>query len=171
MRPRWLAAPCAAIVLMAGCDSTGPDVEQFAAILSGTDEVPPRTTTAAGRTDFTVEEDGSVSFSLEVTGIRNVVAAHIHGPATAGVNAGVVVTLFTSNPGTGVVNGTLREGSFTEPDRNAAGALVAPLDSVLAWMRSGRAYVNVHTNDGADPPNTGAGDFPGGEIRGQIAID
>ena len=114
MRPRWLAAPCAAIVLMAGCDSTGPDVEQFAAILSGTDEVPPRTTTAAGRTDFTVEEDGSVSFSLEVTGIRNVVAAHIHGPATAGVNAGVVVTLFTSNPGTGVVNGP--RVYFRDPD-------------------------------------------------------
>jgi hypothetical protein len=28
--------------------------------------------------------------------------------------------------------------------------------------------VNVHTNDGVDPINTGAGDFPGGEIRGQI---
>jgi hypothetical protein len=26
----------------------------------------------------------------------------------------------------------------------------------------------VHTNDGVPPPNTGPGDFPGGEIRGQI---
>lgn len=166
--PRWLVVPCAAAMLMAGCDSTGPDEEQFAAVLSGASEVPPRTTAATGRTDFTVEDDGSVSLSLDANGIRNVVAAHIHGPAPAGVNAGVVVTLFTSNPATGLVNGTLREGSFTEPDRNAAGALVAPLDSVLTWMRTGRAYVNVHTNDGVDPPNTGAGDFPGGEIRGQI---
>jgi hypothetical protein len=30
--------------------------------------------------------------------------------------------------------------------------------------------VNVHTNDGIDPTNTGAGDFPGGEIRGQIRL-
>jgi hypothetical protein len=26
----------------------------------------------------------------------------------------------------------------------------------------------VHTNDGVAPANTGPGDFPGGEIRGQI---
>jgi hypothetical protein len=29
--------------------------------------------------------------------------------------------------------------------------------------------VNVHTNDGVDPADSGPGDFPGGEIRGQIA--
>jgi hypothetical protein len=26
----------------------------------------------------------------------------------------------------------------------------------------------VHTNDGTDGVNTGPGDFPGGEIRGQL---
>jgi hypothetical protein len=26
----------------------------------------------------------------------------------------------------------------------------------------------VHTNDGVAPTNTGPGDFPGGEIRGQV---
>jgi hypothetical protein len=35
-------------------------------------------------------------------------------------------------------------------------------------MRNGWAYVNVHTNDGIAPTNTGPGDFPGGEIRGQL---
>jgi hypothetical protein len=39
---------------------------------------------------------------------------------------------------------------------------------VLAAMDSGNTYVNVHTNDGVDPANTGPGDFPGGEIRGQV---
>jgi hypothetical protein len=38
---------------------------------------------------------------------------------------------------------------------------------VVAAVESGNAYVNVHTNDGVEPPNTGPGDFPGGEIRGQ----
>jgi hypothetical protein len=42
------------------------------------------------------------------------------------------------------------------------------LDDVVAAMISGNAYVNVHTNDGVAPTNTGPGDFPGGEIRGQI---
>src|SRR5205807_7617422 len=27
-----------------------------------------------------------------------------------------------------------------------------------------------HTNDGMAPPNTGPGDFPGGEIRGQLRV-
>ena len=35
-------------------------------------------------------------------------------------------------------------------------------------IASGLTYVNVHTNDGVDGPNTGPGDFPGGEIRGQL---
>jgi hypothetical protein len=37
-------------------------------------------------------------------------------------------------------------------------------------MQSGNTYVNVHTNDGVAPTNTGPGDFPGGEIRGQIHL-
>jgi hypothetical protein len=39
---------------------------------------------------------------------------------------------------------------------------------LIAAMESGNAYANVHTNDGVAPPNTGPGDSPGGEIRGQI---
>jgi hypothetical protein len=35
-------------------------------------------------------------------------------------------------------------------------------------LTSGNAYVNVHTNDGIAPTNTGPGDFPGGEMRGQV---
>ena len=44
------------------------------------------------------------------------------------------------------------------------------LDAVIAAMESGNAYVNVRTNDGVNPPNTGPGDFPGGEIRGQLKL-
>ena len=38
-------------------------------------------------------------------------------------------------------------------------------------MRNGGSYVNVHTNNTANDPtnNSGPGDSPGGEIRGQIA--
>jgi hypothetical protein len=38
----------------------------------------------------------------------------------------------------------------------------------MTAIKAGNAYVNVHTSDGVDPGNTGPGDFPGGEIRGQI---
>jgi hypothetical protein len=43
-----------------------------------------------------------------------------------------------------------------------------PLSALVDAMRAGNTYVNVHTNDGVDPVNTGPGDFPGGEIRNQI---
>jgi hypothetical protein len=42
------------------------------------------------------------------------------------------------------------------------GTLAALLDSI----RVGHAYVNVHTSDGTATP--GPGNFPGGEIRGQL---
>ena len=65
------------------------------------------------------------------------------------------------------MNGTLAQGTITAPDPgNACGW--TDLAAVLAAMASGDTYVNVHTNDGVAPPNTGPGDFPGGEIRGQV---
>jgi hypothetical protein len=37
------------------------------------------------------------------------------------------------------------------------------LAAVVEAMRSGNAYVNVHTDDGVDPADTGPGDFPDSE--------
>lgn len=169
MDKRWFTLSAMTVLILAGCESTEPDEEEFVAELSGAAEIPtPRTTPATGRAEFTVEENGTVSYTLTVNNIRNVSAAHIHGPAGADANAGLVVTLFRSSPVTGQVNGVLQQGTFAQADTNAQGVAVAPMDSVLAWMRTGRVYVNVHTNDGVAPTNTGPGDFPGGEIRGQI---
>ena len=38
-------------------------------------------------------------------------------------------------------------------------------------MRTGGAYVNVHTDDGEGEQNTGAGDMISGEIRGQVVAE
>ncbi|HZB03132.1 MAG TPA: CHRD domain-containing protein, partial [Actinomycetota bacterium] len=98
--------------------------------------------------------------------IDNVFAAHIHCGA-AGEAGPVGVTLFTGPVAGGRFSGVLAEGTLTAPDPgNACGW--TSLSQVLAAMEAGTAYVNVHTNDGVAPPNTGPGDFPGGEIRGQI---
>jgi len=116
---------------------------------------------------FKLRDEGSaLRFKVNVANIENVFASHIHCGAV-GVNGPVGVTLFTGPPAQGVVNGTLAEGTITAPDPgNACGW--ADLAAVLAAMGGGNTYVNVHTNDGVAPPNTGPGDFPGGEIRGQI---
>jgi hypothetical protein len=101
-----------------------------------------------------------------VSNIENVFAAHIHCGAKR-VNGPVGVTLFMGTPGGGAISGTLAKGTITAPDPgNLCGWM--DLDDVVAAMISGNAYVNVHTNDGVAPTNTGPGDFPGGEIRGQI---
>jgi hypothetical protein len=141
--------------------------DNFVAPLSGDEEVPARVTPASGVAKFKLREDGTaLLFKVNVTDIDNVVAAHIHCGAV-GVNGPVGVTLFGAPPAGGAVEGTLAEGTITAPDPGNACGWV-DLAAVLAAMESGATYVNVHTNDGVAPPNTGPGDFPGGEIRGQI---
>jgi len=138
----------------------------FRAVLSGGDEVPARDTSARGVAVFRLNAEGTeLGFRLVVANIENVVAAHIHC-GVVGVNGPVGVTLFAGAPGGGRTDGVLAAGSLTAPDPgNGCGWL--DLDDVVAAVESGNAYVNVHTNDGVEPPNTGPGDFPGGEIRGQ----
>jgi CHRD domain len=139
----------------------------FVATLSGDEEVPARDTQAVGVAKFKLSKDGSaLSFKVNVANIQNVVAAHIHCGAV-GVNGPIGVTLFGGAPAGGRVNGTLAEGTITAPDA-VNGCGWTSLAAVLAAIESGNTYVNVHTNDGVAPPNTGPGDFPGGEIRGQI---
>jgi hypothetical protein len=141
--------------------------DNFVATLSGDQEVPARDTQARGVATFKLSADGTaLAFKLNVANIDNVVAAHIHCGAV-GVNGPVGVTLFVGAPGGGRVSGTLAEGTITAPDAGN-GCGWTDLAAVLAAMASGATYVNVHTNDGVDPPNTGPGDFPGGEIRGQV---
>jgi hypothetical protein len=129
----------------------------FVAILSGAGEVPANASKARGVALFSLSDDGStIHYKLIVANLENPVAAHIH-IAPKGVNGPVVQGLFSGSPGTGRFSGILAEGSFPATD------------TLLDAMESGGAYVNVHTNDGVAPPNTGPGDLPGGEIRGQVS--
>ena len=140
----------------------------YNAHLNGREEVPPRETQAQGQSNFQLSKDGnSLRYKLIVSNIRNVVAAHIHlGPA--GQNGPVVAFLYhTPTAGGGRTDGVLAEGTLTAAD--LTGPLAGqPFSALISAMDAGNTYVNVHTNDGVAPPNTGPGDFPGGEVRGQI---
>lgn len=149
----------------------------FGTPLSAEEEVMPagviNTSRARGNAIFHLNAEGTeLSYKLIVANIENVFQAHIHaGPI--GQNGGVVVWLYPSTePGAGPtgggrIDGVIAEGTITADD--LVGALEGePLSALLELLRTGGAYVNVHTNDGVAPPNTGPGDFPGGEIRGQI---
>jgi hypothetical protein len=157
-----------AVLAMAGVASaTPPDSKNFVSPLSGDEEVPPRDTNARGNAVYHLGGDGTeLHYRLIVANIENVAAAHIHC-GDRGVSGPVGVTLFTGSPGGGRVDGTLAQGTVTAPDPgNACGW--TSLAEVVDAMRSGNTYTNVHTNDGVAPTNTGPGDFPGGEVRGQI---
>ena len=154
-------------VAMVGVATASNEQKNFVAPLSGDQEVPARDTQATGVATFKLREDGAaLLFKINVANIDNVFAAHIHCGAV-GVNGPVGVTLFMGVPAGGPVVGNLAEGTITAPDPGN-GCGWADLAAVLAALRSGATYVNVHTNDGVAPPNTGPGDFPGGEIRGQV---
>lgn len=98
--------------------------------------------------------------------------AHIH-MARPGVNGLIVVWLYPSTAvapgplGAGRTDGVLAEGTITAA--NLVGPLAGqPLSALIAALNGGTAYVNIHTNDGVGDINTGPGDFPGGEIRGDV---
>jgi len=158
----------ALLVTMSTAGTASADNRNFAVHLSGDEEVPAVATWAQGQAIFHLSKDGSeLHYKLIVANIDNVVASHIHvGPA--GVNGPVVAFLAGPFPaGGGRTDGVLAEGTITAA--NLVGPLAGhPLSDLIAAMETGNAYVNVHTNDGVAPPNTGPGDFPGGEIRGQI---
>jgi hypothetical protein len=153
----------ALVILIAAVGTVSADSNRnFVAHLSGDNEVPANATPAQGQAIFHLSKDGdALEFKLIVANIDNITQAHIHcGPP--GVNGPVVVFLYGLGP-TVTLNGILSQGVATNADvipRPSSAACpggVATLDDVIAKMRSGQAYANVHTTA-----------LPGGEIRGQI---
>jgi hypothetical protein len=147
-------------------DASGPATD-FTATLTGDEEVPPVPSTATGTADLSVNDD-QITYTVTVTGLANAVVAHIH-IAAEGVNGPVRLNLCgTGAPqppcvsGTGVLatgtNGTIVDGAIS-------------FDSLVSAMRTGGAYVNVHTDDGEGEQDTGPGDMASGEIRGQVVAE
>jgi hypothetical protein len=141
--------------------------------VSGAFEVPARDTNAQGQAIFHLSDDATaLDYKLIAANIDNAFMAHIH-MAGPGVNGPIVVWLYPSTApvpgpvGSGRHDGVLAEGTITEA--NFVGPLAGhPMSDLVAAIENGNAYVNIHTNDGVDGVNTGPGDFPGGEIRGDL---
>ena len=136
LKTKTLLATLAIGVLFAG----PAFAEKFKATLDGKSETPPNTSAGTGTAD--IDWDAAtkkLSWKLTYSGLSGpATAAHFHGPAEPGKNAGVAVAIpnATSSP---------VEGSATLTDAQAAD------------LAAGKYYVNVHTAAN-----------PGGEIRGQV---
>jgi hypothetical protein len=148
-----------------GCDDDDPEV--FRATLNGANERPtPRTTPATGTADLTLDDDGDeLSWVINMDDITNVTMAHIH-IGTSEQSGGILLALTPPISNTQIA-GSIERSDFDPP---ASPNEDVTWDDLLELMRTGGAYVNVHTNDPTNDPtnDTGPGDFPGGEIRGQI---
>ena len=114
--------------------------EKMKATLDGKAEVPPNASTGTGTADIDYDAaTKKMTWKVTYSGLSGpATAAHFHGPAAAGANAGVKVPI--TNPATSPV-----EGSATLNDEQAAD------------LMAGKYYVNIHTAAN-----------PGGEIRGQV---
>ncbi len=168
--PRVLAAAAVALLAASSGAALAADTT-YKAVLDGAANVPEAIKTpATGEVTLTVSEDGrSIRYVISVKDITNVAAADLHlGPP--GANGPLVVKLFPVGGAAakkGPFSGVLAQG------RIDAGDLIGPmtgsgLDELLEQLQTGNAYINVHTNDGVDPANSGPGDYRLGEIRGQI---
>jgi hypothetical protein len=134
--------------------------ETFQATLASSNEVPAPTLDAgaspSGNASFTVQGT-TVAYKLNASGLSGPpIAAHIHLGAPGAAGPVIVPLAVAAGPSAGTAAG---EGTFDasgvkgkKPDGSAM-----TLDDVLAAMRSGGTYVNVHT----------ANNKPG-EVRGQI---
>lgn len=130
------------VALVAGCGQMRPSqkMDIYEATLTGAAEVPPVNTGARGAAEVQFNANTNLlTWKVTYSGLSaSPTAGHIHGPAGAGQNAGVVVpfTNANANPITGQATITSQQ----------YGDLAAGL-----W------YVNIHTAAN-----------PGGEIRGQL---
>jgi hypothetical protein len=131
-------------------------VAGFNVQLAGSEEVPPVDTKATGSAEFKAPHFDNMYYSVNVSNIDKVTAAHIHSGKT-GENGPIVVTLFkTESPSSEVMNGILTSGNITNADLEGPMAGKTLIDLNKA-MELGETYVNVHTEK-----------HPNGEIRGQI---
>ena len=154
------------LLLLAATTARGADV--IKETLRGYEEVPSVSTTAGGTFDATINDAGtSISWTLKYNSLQGAVQqAHIH-LGNRGVNGSITVFLCT-NLGNGpagtlacpappaTITGTILAADVTNL-ANVQGLSSGELDELIAAMRAGFTYVNVHSTT-----------WPGGEVRAQI---
>jgi hypothetical protein len=127
--------------------------------LKGFSEVPAVSTTARGRLKLQIDGN-EIHYSLTYSGLEGpVLFAHIHF-GQEDVEGGVAAFLCGGGskpacPQSGEVTGTITSSDVVGPA--AQGIAAGEIDELIAAIRAGKTYSNVHSDK-----------FPMGEIRGQI---
>ncbi len=128
--------------------------ETFVVTLSGAAERPtPVETKAEAEATIMVYAD-SIAYVVNGLNVMGVTAVHVHkgGAEEAG---DVMATLYTSEAGNDFASGPMAMGTITRETPLAEGAT---FDALRELVRTGAAYINVHTKAN-----------PKGELRAQTA--
>lgn len=129
---------------------------EFAANLTGKQEVPPVDTQATAEAIFIphMPLNKTIDYYLNATDIQGVTQGHIHS-GIQGQNGPVVVTLFKfDSPQNNVTKtGTIAANNLEGPMQGKT------IHDLIIAMRNSTTYVNFHTEKN-----------PNGEIRGQLTV-
>jgi hypothetical protein len=171
-RLRILILVIAALSLTAAGPSRHDDERRLRADLTGLEEVPVVNTVASGKFRARISPDEqTIEYRLSYSGLQGTVSqAHIH-IAQPSVTGSIVIWLcqtatnqgpatHTCNPGSDDFTGTITADDVIAGGTASQQLNAKDLASVIALIRAGAAYANVHTL-----PLSG-----GGEIRGQIEV-
>lgn len=162
-RAARIASVAVAALLFIGSPAHG-QVTVFTAALAGSNENPPNGSAGTGFGVVTLDQTLNTFLVEEsfsgLTG--NATGAHIHCCSVPGVNSGIAIP-FNGFPAS--ASGTFMHlYDLTDATVFTAGFLAAnggtaesARTALIAGMFGGRSYLNIHT-----------GQFPGGEIRGQL---
>ncbi len=137
-----IAAIAAVVALGPWACAQQPQTVTYKAHLTTKDEVPPVAGNATGDGTFVFNPTTKeLTWTVTYGGLTGpAAAAHIHGPAAAGANAGVMVPL---GPNANLPSPISGKATLT--------------DAQVAALTAGQTYANIHTNAHKD-----------GEIRGQL---
>jgi len=133
----------ATLAVAAGCATVTSNTATMQARLTPGAQVPPVQSLGQGTAQVWLnKETGGLKWKVDYSGLSGpATAAHFHGPAEPGANAGVVVPMKSPVP-------------YPSFDGEAT-VTQAQVQELLA----GKWYINIHTAKN-----------PGGEIRGQVVL-
>jgi hypothetical protein len=149
------------------------ETQKVIAGLNSYREVPSVSSRAEGRFQAVIDRKaGTIAYELSYSGLQgDVQQAHIH-VGQRSVNGGVSVFLCQTAvspdptglapqcPQGGKVAGLVQAANMIEGPIVNQGIAPGQFNELIAAIRAGVAYVNVHSSK-----------FPGGEVRGQLRLD
>ncbi|HYA30297.1 MAG TPA: CHRD domain-containing protein [Acidobacteriota bacterium] len=177
---RCLTIIVAGIALWLGAFAAPVQAQKLHTDLKGFAEVPANSTVAHGEFQAEIINDTTIAYELTYSGLEDTVRqAHIHfgqRSVAAGISLWLCQTATNLDPtglaptcpqtaqGATTVKGNLTRFNLVGPSAQgiaggATGGTAAEFAEIIAAIRAGMTYANVHSTK-----------FPSGEIRGQIKV-